>query len=399
MKSELLSVAGNMAEVEKRFLSLVGSGEGAFFTSWGWSKAWLESLPSLKSVYLFCVTQGDNTLALGFIVRADETTGCLRWFRGQRWVFNATGLPKIDNPLWIEYNDLLLSSGVREEDGRWRLLDMLLKHLPSNWDEVVLPGLDRNGLVAETLRECPPSGVNLLLESDLPSYFVDLSEVRDEAVDVLGVFSRNTRSQLRRSEKAYLSSGAVVLDVASTLEEAMCFFQGLMALHRESFRQRQRKSEFATDFSSHFHERLIKQQFEAGGVQLLRVRSGDQVVGYLYNLVFNRKVYFFQGGLSVPVDNKQKPGMLCHLLALNYNLKQGMTSYDYLAGDERYKSSMSNKVNGVQWFVLQKPRLRFTLQRYWRHCKSTLKQGRMVFGALFARARNSKVLGLGWFEV
>jgi CelD/BcsL family acetyltransferase involved in cellulose biosynthesis len=108
-------------------------------------------------------------------------------------------------------------------------------------------------------------------------------------------------------------------------------------------------------------------------VQLLRTRAGDgKIVGHLYNFVYRGRVYCYQSGFARFADNRMKPGLVSHHLAIVMSRAGGLRYYDFLAGDSRYKRSLSNRVGEMVWIVMQRPALRFTIEHRLRGAKQRL---------------------------
>ena len=56
------------------------------------------------------------------------------------------------------------------------------------------------------------------------------------------------------------------------------------------------------------------------------------------------------------------PGYVTHVLAIVHNHQRGMTGYDFLHGDDLYKRVLSNKQQKLYWIVLQRNRLKFSIE-------------------------------------
>jgi CelD/BcsL family acetyltransferase involved in cellulose biosynthesis len=82
-------------------------------------------------------------------------------------------------------------------------------------------------------------------------------------------------------------------------------------------------------------------------------------IGYLYNLVYDKNVLFYQSGLNYSGSNIYRPGLISHYYAIIHNAQKGMDVYDFLAGDSDYKKSLSTNSCRMYWarLVKGKPRL------------------------------------------
>jgi hypothetical protein len=347
---ELLDPYAAPARVEEIWRDLERAVRPAYFLTWGWIENWLAMLPR------------DEAPTLAVIREAGEPAGA--FFLGRRRLLrhhvlpsraafvNATGVTRRDE-LCIEHNGVL---------GRGGSLAGLIELLPEDWDELFLPGVDR-----DAFRELAvPRGYRIRVTRASPSPFVDLGRVR-AAGDYLDVLSTNTRAQIRRARRRI---GPCELDVAASAGEALAIYGELVALHTESWRARGEPGAFADPWFDRFHRRLIEQRFPHGEIQLVRLRSGRATLGCLYNLVASGRVLFYQSGLAPFDDPVVKPGMLCHAAAIAHSADAGHAVYDLLGGHGRYKTSLATGETQLVWLCVQRARLRFAIEdrvRGWKH--------------------------------
>jgi len=338
------------ARAEAIWCDLERGAHPPYFLTWGWISNWLAMLPSAEWP------------ALAVLGGADGATGA--FFLGRRKLLrhhvvtsraafvNATGVPRYDE-LCVEHNGIL---------GTGCTLARLVELLPDDWDELVLPAVDR----AMFQELDVPRGYHVQAGHDVPSPFVDLARVR-AAGDYLSLLSANTRSQIRRASRRV---GPCELDVARSLEDALEIYGELVALHGASWRARGEPGAFADPWFERFHRRLIEQRFAHGELQLIRLRSGPTTLGCLYNLVAGGRVLFYQSGLASSPDPVVKPGMLCHAAAIAHCAAAGHATYDFLAGSTRYKASLATGATQLVWLRVQRAHLRFAIEqrvRDWKH--------------------------------
>ena len=354
MEVQLHDVRTNKERINRIWLDFEKCPSTAYFLSWGWVSNWLHSLP----------VDVDLKLAVGNEGKA-PVWAC---FLGSRYIvrkhlvparslfLNATGIPKVDR-LSIEYNKIFTQSPCG--CSLWDILEELDSKLA--WDEFVLPGLSVDEFPGNDLANCP-SAWRLVIMRDDPSPYVDLGMVRSHG-DYVSLLGRNARSQMRRCFRAYDEQGNITLDVPHDMRQALEIFEELVVLHQGRWRSMGCDGAFSNEYVYKFHKRLIQSRFPFGEIQLLRVRVGRQTVGCLYNFVFNGRVLFYQGGLSLGNDRRMKPGWLCHCEAIRHSVREGYEIYDFLAGESQYKYSLSTHENRIIWAKVQKSLLRFELER------------------------------------
>ncbi len=323
---------------------LAASGCSSFFLSSLWIETWL-------SVY-----GEDLNPELVFFEDGGETAGCCLLVRRRQWVkgiplrriyLNCAGEDEADSTC-IEYNALVARSSLQKQ-----VAEALVGYLRrSKWDELLLDGIvEQEGLAALE------SSFDHVEASARPSYFVSLERLRREGKEFDSVLSSNTRQQIRRSMKLFeqsLGSPCTVAECA-TLEDALQFFGQLVELHQSSWRSRGQPGVFGSRKFRQFHETLIRSGFPAGRIQILRVGSGATPIGVLYNFVYDGRVYFYQSGTRQEKDNKLKPGMTTHYLAIRHCLAQeALKEYDFLAADSQYKRSLTNESRTLRWVIARR---------------------------------------------
>lgn len=350
--------------LEVLWRELEGRAHASFFQSWLWVGTWLECLPANIEAHLLKAERSGTIVGLGVLV--PRTVWRHGMLRSRALFLNATGDPHFDE-LTIEYNGFLAAAGTEREVAMSCVAHLLAKK--PDWDELFLPGLGDPDL----LGGLPPDGARVCERYRRRSHFMHLAELRDSGLDYLASLGRPVRQQIRRSIREYEKVGPLRLDEARDAAEALRYLRRLGELHQQHWEGKGRPGSFANRFFTRFHERLIERAFPAGGIQLLRVTAGEKEVGYLYNLVYRGQVYFYQSGLDYRMPGSGvRPGIVSHVLAIEHNLRQGHSTYDFSAGDDRYKRELSTSSRELAWQVVQRPRLKLRIEDALRRLRAGL---------------------------
>jgi CelD/BcsL family acetyltransferase involved in cellulose biosynthesis len=249
-----------------------------------------------------------------------------------------SGQPSLDSP-FIEHNGPLVAADAAP--------DTLTRLFATAWRDRRVRGLVLGGVPPAILAAA--NGVTYRLREETAP-FVDLARIRAEGGDWLGTLSANTRYQIRRSLRFYMSRGPLRVDRAGTLDEALAWFEALVRLHGEQWRRRGEAGAFADPFALRFHRSLIERAHARGELELLRLTAGGDVLGYLYNFRLGGRVFAYQSGLDhAEAGRHGKPGLTFHALAVQRALAEGAEVYDFLAGAARYKLSLSNASTPLVW--------------------------------------------------
>jgi len=341
--------------------------------------AWLDVFgPSLRPDLLVFRDRGQPVGACILVQRRQ---------RGLRRVYlNTAGEDHADSAC-LEYNELVCLPGAE-----LAIAQALRRHL-GRWDELHVPwiakGRSRSAL-EQVFGESPTVRASV-------SHHLDLAGMTSY-VDQLGGKDRHKH---RQNVRRYTALGPVVLDEAMTVEEAHAFLAALAVLHQKTWIARGETGSFGSELFLAYHRKLIERSFPLGRIQLLRLRAGDAVIGYHYNFVFDRKVWFYQCGYAYDLVDKAKPGNVLHAFAIQHAIDRGLAEYDLLAGDAEYKRRLGNAARPIDTLVWRAPSAKmraYTMARSVRRVLGRLRR-EARFGTLetdlFARPATDRTpLGL-----
>ena len=194
-------------------------------------------------------------------------------------------------------------------------------------------------------------GYSLIVETTRPAPFLLLGALNPDQ-DVVSQLSRNTRQQLRRSNRTFEALGPLDVERAATVEIALDYFNSMLTLHSKYWEDRNSPGAFSTVILQRFHHELIRHGTISAEVDLLKVSAGRFVIGYLYNFFFDNRAYAYQSGFDYSLAPHGKPGLTSHITAIEWYRARGACEYDLLAGDSQYKRSLSNTARDMFWLRL-----------------------------------------------
>jgi CelD/BcsL family acetyltransferase involved in cellulose biosynthesis len=326
--------------LEAKWRDLENRSSLSFFQSWTWTGCLIEE--RFPDPVLAEARDGERTVALALFNR-----------RGRSLFLGESGNPALDCP-YIEFNGILAERG-REE--ALSLACLRAVHGTGFWRRrLVLAGVD-----TVTARVASQVGSVHTVRS-VASPWVDVS-LKNPCF--LTRRSANTRQQLRRSHRDYASVGDIVSRCAEDPAEASRFLDELITLHQASWRARGEAGAFARPFFGRFHRALIERGMPRGEIALVRVSAGAQVIGYLYNFRYRGRSLAYQSGFDYAGASRSgKPGLTCHYEAIRLTAGWGGIRYDFLAGNDRYKRSLSDRQEMLHWIeIMDGYSPRFVLRR------------------------------------
>lgn len=351
-----LERVGHLDALEHAWRHLEAAADGGPFLSWHWVSTWLRLLPAHVQPWLFSARDGHDVVAFGLLVEVAET-GVKRMFGNCSLHLQETGDPELDE-ITIEYAGLLVRSG-QEVRAYAALFDLVNERFPA------LRALHASGSIhGHWISDALPEAFSAYdLHAD-QSCYADLEHVRAMGGDYLKALSKSTRAGLRRTERSYASLGALDIAVAEDPEQALAWFEGLRELHTRYWQAKGEGGSFASAFFGDFHRELVRDGTASGFTQVMRITAGDQIVGYLYHLVWNGHVYFYSSGFDYGLAvAENRPGYLAQLLAIRRYVALGMRAYDFMAGESRYKRMMSTHARPMHNIRISPASWRLALER------------------------------------
>lgn len=266
-------------------------------------------------------------------------------FRSQ--FLNATGKAGSPTPL-AEFNDVLHLPGHADAVAA----DFVHLLQERSWGRLLLSGHEHGGVVGRALAHV---GGTQTEQRRQPSPFVDLRALGDKAFET--TVTGKSGTSLRRNRRDYEALlGPIEVRRADGTDEALRFFHEMRELHLARWTDLDRSTSLAADAVVDFHERVIRALVPSGGVDLLRVGTGERAVGYLYNFVVRGKAAMFQSGFDYDASSRRSPGLLTHALAIEHYRRRGLREYDFLCGDAQYKRTLCNGARELMWTTVYRNR-------------------------------------------
>jgi CelD/BcsL family acetyltransferase involved in cellulose biosynthesis len=338
--------------LERDWRDLQSRAHASFFVSWPWVAAWLKTYgaqPAAGHLSLMRASLHGETVGLGII--SDRPVKRMVGGPASNVYLHQTGNPDADR-IFIEYNGFLVDRDLVRPV--WAaLLSCIAARFetenPAGWAAFHIAGADAS--VFTTIAE---SGLPYRATVQHRCHWVDFASLDTGLNSYVQHLSANTRTQVRRSIKLFEASGdALGLKVAASRDEARAFLAELKALHIETWQRRKKDAgAFSAPLFEDFAAELISEGHETGNVDLIRVAAGAETIGVLINFVHDGQVYAYQSGFAYSADNRLKPGLVTHAMAIAHYRNLGLKGYHFMAGESRYKASLGNAVETLTWLTL-----------------------------------------------
>jgi CelD/BcsL family acetyltransferase involved in cellulose biosynthesis len=343
--------------IEHNWTTLEHNNPSSYFLSWHWISTWIQTYsPNLIAV---TARYGGNLVAMGLFSESIAIRHKIIHSRQLR--LNQTGKESEDQ-IWIEYNDFI-SDPNHQEQATNACLKALYKS-PIEWDEIVISMIRE-----ERAKQISDALIRTTTDALQPSYLTNLNALHLTKKTYLDSLSKNTRYQINRSVRLYENKyGPINIHLAENKKQAIAYFREAGEYHL----MRWKDSGYNNSDFTNFHENLIDKVFSENEVHIFKLKAGTRVLGILYFHIMNKTVFFYLQALQYENDNKLKPGLVAHSLITQYYVDLGMSTYDYMGGESRYKVQMSSDISNLVTLNLKRPRLKLYMEDFARLIKTKL---------------------------
>jgi CelD/BcsL family acetyltransferase involved in cellulose biosynthesis len=277
-----------------------------------------------------------------------------------------------EDEIYSEYLNPIAEPGYEEPVAR-ALVRGLGYGLLGAWDEVMLQPLDGDAPIAQALASAFVEQGHAVASDELsPSRYATLPGRWE---DYLGGLASQDRYMVKRSLRDFdtWAAGQASLERVTSAAELPAGIDILMSLHEQRWRADSEAGVFASPRFKAFHLAVLPELLARGALELIWLRVREQPVAVAYNIIWNNKVHFYQGGRAMDLPKGIRPGIVLHTHAIRGAIAAGRHEYDFLGGPAQYKRQMGPKVRKLLALRVVRPLVRETVrrlalsgQRWWR---------------------------------
>lgn len=342
----------NPSALEEEWRRLEANADCSFFLSWSWIGIWLTLIHDKPDIQLYRCYCDDTLIAMAIVV--GDVVQRRLFFRSHILALNEACDPVLN--MFIEYNGVLATPGHEIKALEQLLRD--IRNSDADWDEIQLSNIPKEYFKSLDLHRMK------LQASDETEHTIWITPLSNETSinSLIGGMSKNRRWQLRRTFKEYAKEGALKIDAAQNVAEALCFFHEMGVFHTQRWKRKGQNGSFTQPSWVAFHRALISVAFDRGEIQMLRIQCNTRIIGYLYNVLWHDGVHMLQSGFVAEKNNTLRPGYVSHMLAMQFNGQLGARQYDFMVGDSEYKRVLAEPHPPLISVRLQRPRVKFFIE-------------------------------------
>jgi CelD/BcsL family acetyltransferase involved in cellulose biosynthesis len=221
------------------------------------------------------------------------------------------------------------------------------------WDYLEFCDMRSDSSLATSLRELLQEGgmrVTAFQSSTCP--YTQLPRTMDAYLASRGA---DLKRKFRQMCRVLDRHGEVEFVTVSHLGSICAAFEELCRLHRSRSTRAGRQSSFCDGKVAEFHESVLPSLAEAGMARIHLVKVDDKTVAALYGFVLGNKFCFYQSGIDSDW-HRFSLGSIVLGRAIEHAIMSGQTEFDFLRGDEPYKSrwaSQKRQLTSLRFFDMR----------------------------------------------
>lgn len=342
--------------LEEQWLQLEEFAKTSFFLSWKWIGCWLKTVANGEKIYLVKAQQNNLIVGLGLFVEQNIIRHNV--IPSKQWYLHRTGKEEKDQ-IWIENNGFLLSEPDKNVANN-AIWDYLLAQ-KNNVDEYIVYVAKKSSFDHLTINNKKYNSVN---ENSEIGYKIPLTDMAS-LDDYLTTRSKNTRRQFNQSLKHISKQGDIKFSIIKNENDQIELIENAKHWHIEKWNKTPTPSGFSNEEFNLFHKKIITTSHPSAKTIMAKLTINDNLLGCLYCLTHEKKVYFYLSCFKPFTDNKMKLGLIMHILMIEWLISKNIhySEYDFLAGDARYKSSLSTIKDEYLKFTFQRNAFKFLIEK------------------------------------
>jgi len=142
--------------------------------------------------------------------------------------------------------------------------------------------------------------------------------------------------RLGRARRKAERAGGLTVRLATSVEEALLFFDALSAFHAARWQARGEPGVLGHPDVQRFHRHVIPGMQRAGVLRMFALELAGALAGVVYGFSTHGRLSFYLSGFD-PAHESASPGVLAIAGAIQHELAAGVRVFDFLRGREAYK--------------------------------------------------------------
>lgn len=213
-------------------------------------------------------------------------------------------------------------------------------------DEIYLSKMDTSSKTFALFQEAAKNLRFLnIIHNEFISPYIKLPATWENYLNSL---TSSMRYKIRNERRKLKGQQTIVFKKAENHSELKEGFEELVRLHQKRWESRGIAGAFSSNKFTMFHNRIMPLMMKRGQLQLTSLLADNKYVGVAYNIMYNKKIYFYQSGIDIH-NSKSAFGYVLHSYCIEEAIKNGLAEYDFLpkGGMDDYKDRFSTHFRKV----------------------------------------------------
>jgi len=304
--------------------NLIGaSEERTFFLSWQWLYTWWSHFSHQGTLHLLVLKDANFQICgiAPFYIKHGSSFSSLR-------VLTFLG----SAPISSDFLDIICLPSHKELVAK-ELANYFFQNA-SQWDSIKLCDTLESSICATLLeRDLLNRDFKASAASIQTCPYLTLPATTDELLSTLSSRLKNTiKRKLKKAEKA-----DIVFSTQTSGDEIEPQMHALFELHQKRWQSQDHLGSFAKADIRAFHLDSASTNIPNDNLILFTLKQSGYTIATLYAFKHNEKIYYYQSGFD-PDYSEFSPGTILMWKAIEHSISNGLRCFDFLRGDEGYKS-------------------------------------------------------------
>ena len=313
-----------LTELQSEWRQLHAASGADLFLSWNWLMPWWQHLSGNRELFVLVARDDEGQMRGLFALSLETARVGFRRIRRLRFLG--------DNHVSSDYLDALIEPGWSRPVNQAFAAALLAQS--SDWDLLELRDMDQQSKTPHELLDALGDGFDMRSDTGLLCPFRDF----DPALSVAEFMSQTRRFQNYSRRRKWLERQPdfriEVCREQSSLQQALDNF---FRLHRLRWQEDGGSSGIAGARVEAFHRDAMSRMMATDQLRLYTLWVSGQAVASVYALIDAGTFHYYQAGMD-PAWRSRSVGLVLVGETFADAIRSGLTRYDFLRGEEPYKS-------------------------------------------------------------
>ena len=329
---KIITSTEEFAILEKTWNKLLSSSPADnYFLRWEWLWNWWQVYSNKgDELRIIIIERGDGIVGIAPFYSRKRLLG--RIFPVRRMMFLGTQ-ENGEGDVCSDYMNAIYKEGEAQP-----IIERIFETITGNnlCDEIYLSKINKCSETFPLLKkEAEKYNYLLKIDNEFSSPYIRLPKTWDEYMKTL---SKSMRYNIRNERKKLQNYPQIQFKRIEQGKELESGYNELVRLHQSRWETRGYKGSFADKRFKMFHYEMMRMMMENGLLQLWFLSDQGTNYAAIYNISYNKKIYFYQSGIDLK-EKRAAWGILLISHCIEEAIQQRMEEYDFLpkGGNDDYK--------------------------------------------------------------